>query len=51
MQKEDFEYFDTHSPITRITFICVLIVIIVLNNLETHQIDVKIAFLNGYLDE
>ena len=44
-------YFDTYSPISRITSIRMLIAIAALNNMEIHQMDVKIAFLNGELDE
>ncbi|KAK3006459.1 hypothetical protein RJ639_015697 [Escallonia herrerae] len=48
-QKEGLDYFDTYSPVTRITSIRILIVIAAINNLEIHQMDVKIAFLNGDL--
>lgn len=50
-QKEGMDYFDTYSPITRIISIRMLIAIVALNNLEIHQMDVKTAFLNEYLDE
>ena len=50
-QKEGVDYFDTYSPVTRITSIRMLIAIAVLHNLEIHQMDVKIAFLNGELNE
>ena len=50
-QKEGLDYFDTHSPVTRITSIRMLIAIAALYNLEIHQMDVKTAFLNGDLDE
>jgi hypothetical protein len=50
-QKEGVDYFDTYSPVTRITSIKMLIAIVVLYNLEIHQMDVKTAFLNGELDE
>ena len=50
-QKEGLDYFDTYSPVTRITSICMLIAITALHNLEIHQMDVKIAFLNGDLNE
>ena len=50
-QKEDVDYFDTYSPITRITSIWMLIAIVVLHNLEIHQMDVKTAFLNGELNK
>ena len=50
-QKESLDYFDTQSPITRITFIRMIIVIAALQNLEIHQVDVKTDFLNTDLDE
>ena len=50
-QKEGLDYFDTYSPVTRITSICMLIAIAALYNLEIHPMDVKTAFLNGDLDE
>ena len=45
------DYFDTYSPVTRITSIRMLVAIATLHNLQIHQMDVKIAFLNGELDE
>ena len=50
-QKEGLDYFDTYSPVTRITSIRMLIAIASLYNLEIHQMDVKTAFLNGELNE
>ena len=50
-QKEGLDYFDTYSPVTRISSIRMLIAIAAIHNLEIHQMDVKIAFLNGDLDE
>ena len=50
-QKEGLDYFDTYSPVTRITSIQMLIAIVVLHNLDTHQMDVKTAFLNSELNE
>ena len=50
-QKEGLDYFDTYSPVTRITFIRMLIAIAVLHNLVIHQMDVKTTFLNGQLNE
>ena len=45
-QKEELDYFDTYSPVTRITSIQMLIAIAVLHNLDIYQMDVKTAFLN-----
>ena len=50
-QKEGLDYFDTYSPVTRITSIRMVIAIAALRNLEIHQMDVKTAFLNGDLNE
>ena len=50
-QKEGLDYFDTYSPVTRITSIRLIIAISSLRNLEIHQMDVKTAFLNGDLEE
>jgi len=47
-QKEGLDYFDTYSPVKRITSIRMLIAIAVLHNLDMH---VKTAFLNGELNE
>ncbi|CAL8084501.1 unnamed protein product [Prunus armeniaca] len=50
-QKEGLDFFDTYSPVTRITSIRMLIAITSIYDMEIHQMDVKIAFLNGELDE
>ena len=50
-QKTDLDFFDTFSPVTRITSIRLLIVITAIFDLKIHQMDVKTAFLNGVLEE
>ena len=50
-QKTNLDFFDTFSPVTRITSIRLLIAIAAIFNLKIHQMDVKTAFLNGDLDE
>ncbi|GJV33866.1 retrotransposon protein, putative, ty1-copia subclass [Tanacetum coccineum] len=50
-QREGLNYFDTYSPVTRITSIRMILAIAALQNLEVHQMDVKTAFLNGDLEE
>ncbi|KAL6982051.1 hypothetical protein U1Q18_052698 [Sarracenia purpurea var. burkii] len=50
-QKEGLDYFDTYSPVSRITSIRMITAIAALRNLAIHQMDVKTAFLNGDLDE
>ena len=50
-QKENLDFFDTYSAVTRITSIRMLIAITAIHNFEIHQMNVKITFLNGDLDE
>ena len=45
-QKQNVDYFDTFSPVTRISSIHVLIALD-----SIHQMDVKTPFLNGDLEE
>ncbi|GKB06415.1 isochorismate synthase, chloroplastic [Tanacetum coccineum] len=49
-QREGLDYFDTYSPVTRITSIRMVLAIAAIRNLEVHQIDVKTAFLNRDLE-
>lgn len=50
-QKKGYDYFDTYSPVSRMTSIRMILAIVSLRNLEVHQMDVKTAFLNGDLEE
>nr|GEZ65562.1 retrotransposon protein, putative, Ty1-copia subclass [Tanacetum cinerariifolium] len=50
-QHEGLNYFDTYSPVTRITSIRMRLAIAALRNLEVHQMDVKTAFPNRDLEE
>jgi len=50
-QKEGEDFFDTYSPITRLTTIRALISLAASYGLIIHQTDVKTAFLNGEWDE
>jgi hypothetical protein len=50
-QKEGEDFFDTYSPVARMTIIRVLLSLAVSYGLLVHQMDVKRAFLNGELDE
>ena len=47
----DLYYFDTYSPVMRINSIRMVLAISALKDREVHQMDVKTAFLNGYLNE
>ena len=50
-QKEGLDYFDTYSPVTRITSIRMLIALAAVHDLKIHQMDVNTTFLNGELEE
>ena len=50
-QKDDLDFFDTFSLVTRITSIRLLIAIIAIVYLKIYQMDVKTVFLNGGLEE
>ncbi|KAF3677909.1 hypothetical protein FXO38_03542 [Capsicum annuum] len=50
-QKECLDYFDTYSPVMRITLIRMLITLAVVCGLKIHQMNVKTSFLNGELEE
>ena len=43
-QKQGLDYFDTYSPVTKITSIRMLIALASVYGLEIHQMDVKTAF-------
>nr|ABF93649.1 retrotransposon protein, putative, Ty1-copia subclass [Oryza sativa Japonica Group] len=50
-QKEGEDFFDTYSPVARLTTIRVLLALVASHGLLVHQMDVKTAFLNGELEE
>ena len=50
-QKEGIDYFDTYSPVARMTTIRTLIALASVHGLIIHQMDVKTAFLHGDLEE
>ena len=50
-QRHVIDYFDTFAPVARISSICVLLSLASIYKLVVHQMDVKIAFLNGDLEE
>ena len=45
------DFFDTYSPVARLTTIRVLLSLTASYGLLVHQMDVKTAFLNGELEE
>nr|GFA85984.1 zinc finger, CCHC-type [Tanacetum cinerariifolium] len=50
-QKERIDFFDTYAPVARISIIRLLLALAAIHDLVIHQMDVKSAFLSGYLDE
>ena len=50
LQKKGLDYFDTYSPVTKITSIRMLIALAAVYGLEIHQMDVNTAFFNGELE-
>jgi hypothetical protein len=50
-QKEGEDFFDTYSPVARLTTIRVLLSLAASYGLIVHQMDVKTALLNGELEE
>jgi hypothetical protein len=50
-QKEGKDFFDTYSPMARLTTIRVLLSLATSHGLLVHQMDVETAFLNRKLDE
>ena len=50
-QKQNVDYFDTFAPVTRISYIRIFIALASIHKLFIHQMDVKITFLNGDLEE
>ncbi|WVY96922.1 hypothetical protein V8G54_029073 [Vigna mungo] len=50
-QKPGIDYFDTYAPVATISTIRLLIALAAIHKLVIHQMDVKVAFLNGELEE
>ena len=50
-QKEGKDFFDTYSPVARLTTIRVLLSLAASHGLLVHKMDVKTTFLNGELNE
>lgn len=50
-QRQGIDYFDTFSPVIRISSVRLLLSYAVTHNLHSHHIDVKTAFLNRELRE
>ncbi|GKA14602.1 zinc finger, CCHC-type containing protein [Tanacetum coccineum] len=50
-QKSGINYFDTYALVAHIITIRLLVALASIDDLIIHQMDVKITFLNGELDE
>ena len=50
-QEYGINYFDTYSPVARLTSLRVLLTIVAAQDLELYQMDADTAFLNGTLEE
>ena len=50
-KKEGVNYEETFSPVAMLKSICILLSIVTCLDYEIWQMDVKMAFLNGYLEE
>ena len=50
-QREGVHFVETFSPVAKFTYIRIIAALTAYFDLELHQMDVKIAFLNGHLEE
>ena len=50
-QKEGIDYKETFAPVARLEAIRILLVFIASKGFKLYQMDVKSAFLNGYIEE
>ena len=50
-QQKGIDFFDTYSPVAKISSIRILLALASIHNMFIHQMDVKTAFLNGDLEE
>ncbi|KAG9451218.1 hypothetical protein H6P81_011183 [Aristolochia fimbriata] len=50
-QREGIDYTDTYSPVSKKDSLHIILALVAHFDLELHQIDVKIVFLNGELEE
>jgi hypothetical protein len=50
-QKEEIDYEETFAPVARLEAIRILLAYFVAKGFKLYQMDVKSAFLNGFLEE
>jgi hypothetical protein len=50
-QVEGLDFRETYAPVARLGAIRILLTYVCAHNIKLYQIDVKSAFLNGYINE
>jgi hypothetical protein len=50
-QVEGLDFVETFAPVARLEVICIFLACVSNNNIKQNQIDVKSAFLNGFINE
>ena len=50
-QEEGIDYGETYAPVARLEAVKLLLAYACMNGFKIHQMDVKSAFLNRYIDE
>jgi len=50
-QEEGIDYGETYAPVARLEAVRLLLAYACMNGFKLHQMDVKSAFINGYIDE
>jgi hypothetical protein len=50
-QRERIDYTETFSPVSKKDSFRIVMALVAYCDLELHQMDIKTAFLNGYLQE
>jgi len=50
-QEEGIDYGETYAPVARLEVVRLLLAYTCMNGFKLHQMDVKSAFLNGYIDK
>jgi len=50
-QEEDIDFGETYTPVARLEAVRLLLAYACLKGFKLHQMDVKSAFLNGFIDE
>jgi hypothetical protein len=51
LQRPNIDFFETYAPVVDITAVRIALVIAVQTGMSMHHLDVKCAFLNGYIEE